>query len=349
MDEVPTALRDPSERPEPMIETSIIIPTYNRADCLVRAIRSCLTQRDVEAGYEIVVVDNNPDGSAATAVAAITVGSPVPIRYVAEPRPGISHARNTAIAAARGRYLAFLDDDQEAEPGWLAAHLSALRRYDADIVFGPFHPRFEISDAAVPPYARGKYTRDENMPTGSPMPARSPLLGSPGISNTLIARERCLDDAEPFRPALGFAGGEDTLLFRQLLRRGCKMVWCAEARVRETIPAERLTTLYLLRRAFNNGQISASTWGALDPPARGRMLLVMAAGIVQAALFALPAMVLRLCNHPRWLPFAAQVAGGLGKIFCHPRALLPIYRTPPAHPHEDRPGTSTATPRGTGG
>src|SRR5258708_686970 len=159
MDEVPTALPDPSGRPELMIETSIIIPTYNRPDRLVRAIRSCLGQRGVETGYEIVVVDNNPDGAAADAVVAIAAGSPVPIRYVAEPRPGISHARNTAIAAARGRCLAFLDDDQEAEPGWLAAHLSALRRYDAEVVFGPFHPRFEVPDEAGVPLRRGTRNR----------------------------------------------------------------------------------------------------------------------------------------------------------------------------------------------
>ena len=48
-------------------------------------------------------------------------------------------------------------------------------------------------------------------------------------------------------------------------------------------------------------------------------------------------------------PFAAQVAGGLGKIFCHPKALLPIYRAPPAAVHEDRPRASAATPGGTAG
>src|SRR5947209_4187386 len=249
-----------------MIDTSIIIPTYNRPDCVERAIRSCLDQQGVEGGYEIVVVDNNPDGAAAATVSALAAASAAPVRYVAEPRPGISHARNTAIAAARGRYLAFLDDDQEAGAGWLAALHAARRRFAADVVFGPFHPHFEAPDAMVTAYARGKYTRDENLPTGAAMPAQSPLFGSPGISNTLIDRERCLTEAEPFKPALGFAGGEDTLLFRELLRRRRTMVWCAEAVVSETIPAGRLETGYLLRRAFNNGQISASTWGALDPP-----------------------------------------------------------------------------------
>src|SRR5437588_216282 len=158
-----------------MIETSVIIPTYNRPDRLVRAVRSALAQRDFAGTYEIVVVDNNSDGAAAPSIAALAAESPVPIRYVSEPRPGISHARNTAIAAARGEFLAFLDDDQEAEPGWLAALLAAQRRFDADVVFGPFHPVFDVADAAVPPHARAKYTRDENLPTGATMPARSPL------------------------------------------------------------------------------------------------------------------------------------------------------------------------------
>ena len=93
-------------------------------------------------------------------------------------------------------------------------------------------------------------------------------------------------------------------------------------------------------------QISASTWGALEPPARSRMLLVMAAGAVQAALFALPALSLRLANDPRWLPFAAQVAGGLGKVFCHPKALLPIYRAPPPRADDARAPAPATAPGG---
>jgi glycosyltransferase involved in cell wall biosynthesis len=326
-----------------MIEISIVIPTYRRPDCLPRAIRSCLAQQGVDAPCEIIVVDNNPDSSAKAAVAAIAAGGPVPIRYIAEPRPGISHARNTAIAAASGRYLAFLDDDQEAEPGWLAAHLAAIRRFDADVVFGPFQPRFPVPAEEVSPLAHAKFTRDEKMPTGSRMPARSPILGLPGISNTMIDRSRCIAGPEPFDPDFGFAGGEDTLFFRELMRRGRKMIWCSEALVSETIPADRLAVRYLLRRCFKNGQVSALTWGAMKPPARGMMGLVMFAGLVQMALFAVPAAACRACGHPRWLSFAAQVASGLGKMFCHPRMLLPIYRALP--PSDGVPGSLRPAPR----
>src|SRR5579864_5940100 len=99
-----------------MIEVSIVIPTYLRPDMITRAVNTCLAQEAVDVPFEIVVVDNDPAGSAQPTIAALAENSAVPIRYVAETRPGISHARNTGVASAAGRYIAFLDDDEEAEP-----------------------------------------------------------------------------------------------------------------------------------------------------------------------------------------------------------------------------------------
>jgi len=307
-----------------MVVASIIIPTYRRTDLLALAVESCLAQDFAEA-FDIIVVDNNPDGSARDAVTALQASSRVPVRYIPETRAGISHARNTGVAAAQGRYLAFLDDDQRAAPGWLSGHIAALRGFAAGVSFGPTFPDFP-EGAELSSVVLWRYTRDEKIPTGSAMPNRSPLLGSPGMGNSVMDRELCRLETPVFDLRYGFAGGEDTLLFRQLLQDGCRMVWCAEGCVRETIPASRLTERYLLRRAYNGGQVSASTWGALHPPARGKMATVMAAGVVQAGLFVLPALICRLTRHPRWLACAVQVAGGLGKIFCNPNTLMPLYR-----------------------
>jgi len=91
-----------------MVEISVLIPTYLRPDMLRRSVDSVLAQQRVEAPFEIVVVDNDPNESARPTVAEMAAGAAVPIRYVAEPRPGISHARNTAVASAAGRYIAWL-------------------------------------------------------------------------------------------------------------------------------------------------------------------------------------------------------------------------------------------------
>lgn len=303
-----------------MIETSILIPTYNRPDLLARAVASCLAQEGVDTPYEIVVVDNNPDGSARAAVAAMAARSPVPIRYVGEPRPGISHARNTGVAAAAGRYVAFLDDDEEAGPGWLAAHLGAIGRFGADVVVGPVYPYFPPGTPPIDPYPRNKFTRDLRLPTGSAIPRVS------GIGNTLLNRERCFTDPEPFDPRLGLTGGEDTLFMRQLLRRGRRIAWCAEAVVREAVPADRLMPRFLLRRAFQRGQATTFACAAVTPPYRAKALRMMAAGVAQVVVFGVPALALGLVNDARWLPLMDRAMLGLGKLLWHPSLQRRFYR-----------------------
>ena len=78
-----------------MIDVSIIIPTYRRPELLAATLASCLAQRGIEGErVEIVVVDNDPAQSARGTVdlAAARSGAAALLRYVAEPRPGISHS-----------------------------------------------------------------------------------------------------------------------------------------------------------------------------------------------------------------------------------------------------------------
>jgi glycosyltransferase involved in cell wall biosynthesis len=100
---------------------SIIIPVYNQAHYLPCAIRSVLAQTFTH--WETIIVD---DGSTdnTQAVAARYVNSN--IHYLYQVNQGLSAARNAGICAARGDYLAFLDSDDELEPGFLHFCLAAL-------------------------------------------------------------------------------------------------------------------------------------------------------------------------------------------------------------------------------
>lgn len=299
---------------------SIVIPTYRRPAMLQRAIRSCRSQQGVEAPFEIVVVDNDAAGSARDTVAAIAAQSAVPLRYVAEPRPGISQARNAGVANASGRYLAFLDDDEEAVPTWLASFHKALVAADADAVVGPVRPRFPAG-AAVDTYRHKVYTRDAAVATGTRLRRWS------GIGNTLLDKERCFGTAaEPFDPRLGLTGGEDSLFFRQLLRRGGKLVWCAEAVAWESVEADKLMPRYLLRRAFRGAQTTTYVCTAVRPPEVGRAAYFMMAGAVQVLLYAPAALALRALPGERWLPFAGKAWGALGKVLWHPKLQPRLYR-----------------------
>jgi len=301
------------------IETSVVIPSYRRPDGLERAIVSVLAQQGLDAPYEIVVVDNDAEGSAARVAQAFAARSPIPIRYVLEARPGISHARNTGVANAAGRYLAFLDDDEEAAPGWLASLIETIRRYGADAAVGPTFPRFPSANDNVDAYRRGVYTRDAMMPTGTP-------LSLWRIGNSLFDKERCFIDAQPFMPWLGLTGGEDTVFLRQLTRRGCKMVWCGEALTWETVPADRLEPNYLLRRAFRGAQTTTFVCTVVRPRELRRAAWLMTAGAVQVVLCGPAALALKAVNHTSWLPVMAKAAGGLGKLLWHPGWHLRMYR-----------------------
>jgi glycosyltransferase involved in cell wall biosynthesis len=299
---------------------SIVIPTYRRPEMLRRAVDSCRAQQGVEASFEIVVVDNDIAGSACDLVQAMAAESRVPVRYVAETRPGISHARNTGVTSAAGRYIAFLDDDEEATPDWLAAFLAAIAHSGADAVVGPVRPRFPAG-STVDAYRRKVYTRDAGVATGTR------LAGWTGIGNTLLDKERCFGAAtEPFDPRLGLTGGEDTLFFRQLLRRGGQVVWCAEAVVWETIPDEKLATPYLLRRAFRGAQTTTFVCTAVRPPELGRAAFWMAVGAAQVVLYTPLALARRALRQERWLFSAEKALGGLGKVFWHPKLQLRLYR-----------------------
>jgi succinoglycan biosynthesis protein ExoM len=305
------------DRSNPAVtEISIIIPTYLRPDWVTRAVTSCLAQQGVEVAFEILVIDNDPAGSARPVVEAMAQNSAVPIRYIAESRPGISHARNTGIANAAGRYIAWLDDDEEAEPGWLAAFIATMHSSAADVVVGPCYPRLPEANA----YPRRIYTRDAKVPTGTRLYNWSKLNG-------LFDKQRCFGGtAESFDAWLGLAGGGDTLFFRQLIRSGCKIIWCAEAAIWETIPPERLLPRYVLRRRFHHGQITTLVRMAVKPAQPVHAAFWMAVGCAQLVLYAPAAAVLWAINNERWLAMMGQAVGGLGKVLWHPKIHLRLYR-----------------------
>lgn len=101
---------------------SVIIPTYNRAHLVVRAIRSVLAQSFDD--WECVIVD---DASTDNTRAVVLEFSDPRIRYVRhEVNRGGGAARNTGIAESTGRYVTFLDADDEYLPTKLAKQLRVL-------------------------------------------------------------------------------------------------------------------------------------------------------------------------------------------------------------------------------
>jgi glycosyltransferase involved in cell wall biosynthesis len=126
------ATRALSDRPR----VSVIVPTRNRR-ALLRDLLDALAKQSIDDFEVIVVDDGSTDGSAEEVGATAEAGTPV--RLVQGHGAGAVAARLAGVAAARGEYLAFTDDDCVPQPDWLRAGVSALEA-GADVVQGVTRP-----------------------------------------------------------------------------------------------------------------------------------------------------------------------------------------------------------------
>lgn len=290
-----------------MGDVAIIVPTLRRPESLKRALRSLFAQTGVaDRVSEIVVVDNDPAGSAKTGVEALRSSSPWPLVYVHAPRPGVATARNTGLAATDAPLIAFLDDDEAASPGWLAALLNGQVDTGADAVFGPISGRAPEARAWLKPYLERFFGREG--------PARTGLIEEPyGCGNSLMVRAVALPGDAPFNVDADQAGGEDDALFAALAARGGRFGWAADALVEEFAPAHRATLNYALARAFAYGQGPSQTAAAAhDWPAVLRWMVI---GAGQTVVWGSGAAALTLVGSPRRAEFYDRTARGIGKLF----------------------------------
>jgi glucosyl-dolichyl phosphate glucuronosyltransferase len=102
------------------MDISVILCTYNRCDRLANALESVARSKLPEAvEWEVLVVDNNSSDQTREIATQFCSVHPDRFRYLFEPQSGKSHALNAGIRDARGKTLAFMDDDVTVDPDWL--------------------------------------------------------------------------------------------------------------------------------------------------------------------------------------------------------------------------------------
>jgi len=231
---------------------TIAICTYRRPVFLGELLTCLLAPTRLD--HEVLVIDNDPEASAratfadhtnATAVAHITSAASR-WRYLVEPEPGVSSARNRAVAEATSDTLLFLDDDQVVGQGFVDALWRAWlgRPNGVDGLRLDVRSRFE---ADVPVEARAffpsMYTRDYDTIDRA-------LFGTGGL---IVSRALLASESPTFLPQLSLVGGEDTELFIRLHRRGAMFAHLASVHLEERITRERANLGWLLRRQFRAG------------------------------------------------------------------------------------------------
>lgn len=256
---------------------SVVVCTRNRARFLERAIDSVVAQEYPKDRYELIVVDNDSSDGTRALVERYLISAPVSVSYNIERRLGVSFARNLGVERARHEYVAFLDDDAVAAPGWLAAFDVAIREYGARVAGGRVDP--VIEPGVEPPTwwtdrdIRCLFGLDHAhlCPGERVVAIRWPLWLGGGNS---VYSKRLLRDHGGFRTHFGPTGrrrraAEDIDLNVRLERAGVPIYYAREALITHRITAERLTRRYVWRRTYwagiTNAAAAAVLGGRADP------------------------------------------------------------------------------------
>jgi len=249
---ISTIARSPGLQAE-SIELVVTVPTFKRPRQVLATLASLQAQRTTRR-FAVIVIENEAEAREGAAAAAplFESGGVEGLVIVAHERGNCS-AYNAGWEMALAIFPAFshiavVDDDEVADPNWLERLCAAADAYRADIVGGPQIPIFPESGD------RGRSTH----PVFAPAYVRSgpvPALYSSG--NLLISRQVLTAMGSPFLDlAFNFMGGGDSDFLSRAAQKGFRLAWCAEAPVRETVPARRLEADWIRSRSLRNGVIS---------------------------------------------------------------------------------------------
>jgi succinoglycan biosynthesis protein ExoM len=247
------------------IRVAVCICTFRRQKLLRELLcgMAQLTFRKVPVPrLEIIVVDT-PDDSGSAQEICETACLPWPIKYVVEPRRGLTYARNRAIAEAGSvNFLAFIDDDEVPSAQWLDEHLWAQAEFAADVVSGPALPKY-ASEVANWVKGGGFFDRQVRA-TGTPRRACP--------TNNVLVGTHVFKRVPKFDDTFALSGAEDIDFFLRVSKAGHRIVWSQEAVVFESVSATRGTVGWIIRREYQTGNGCIFAEAALDNRLRSWML-----------------------------------------------------------------------------
>jgi succinoglycan biosynthesis protein ExoM len=287
-------------------ELAICIATFRGGDGLRRLLESLLKQDTAPISWAVILVDNDPEGSARSTFESYSQRG-MPICYVVEPDPGIPAARNRSIAVARElgvRYVAFIDDDETTSARWISALVEAAEQTGADAVSGPVEPIFPLT---VPSWARnhGLYDR--------PISHDHAELDYASTANSLLRLSAIAGIEEPFPSSFRFTGGSDTWLYQGIRKRGGRIVFSRHALVCESITERRISTSWIIARKYRQGITLARCDRAFYGwSGRTATRFVRGCGLIAIGTLRLPFSA--IVPGREWRVDAALIARGVGSI-----------------------------------
>lgn len=238
------------------MELSIIISTYNNAVSLIRTLNSVAKQDADKAIWECVVVNNNSTDNTAEMVAAFAKEhSDINIKLVDEAQQGLSYARNRGIAEAEGQFLAFIDDDETINEGFVSAYLDLFHNHGAFAGAGALKVRYDSARPKWMSYYTEKMIANPLdlgdtiititrtvTPTGGNMAFNREVFNIYGNFDTSLGRK-----------GQALLGGEENELFDRIRDLGERIIYTPYAIAYHHIADKKLTAEYFDKLSYGIG------------------------------------------------------------------------------------------------
>ncbi|MCP5461993.1 MAG: glycosyltransferase family 2 protein [bacterium] len=247
---------------KPHLKLSVVVCTYNRDCMLAHCLRSLTNQTVDPKQFEVIVVDNNSTDKTRYVILGYEEHFPY-IRSIKEPKQGLSNARNAGWRAAKGTYVAYLDDDAQAVPAWCERIIAAFETASPQpvAVGGVIHPWYE--DYPPPWFSDDLEIRSWGDSAG--------FLNSPdaryGFSGSNMAfRREVLETFGGFSDSFGMDGrtirmSEEVELFCRIYRSEPYFWYDPSIKVLHFAPFEHMTCRYRFKRGFQCGKARAQIDG----------------------------------------------------------------------------------------
>lgn len=257
-----------THRAESAIFISVVICSHRRADRLDAMLTSLELQSYSGADVEVVLVENDTESAPAVQAVFEQHRANLNLRHVLEATIGLSHARNTALRVAKGCYVAYLDDDAEADCDWLAALVQECRTMQPHFCGGPIYPLYR---GAKPEWFLDRYATAYTYGESPRWLCKGESFGG---GNLAVDRRLCLQ-LGGFRTDLGMTGktvayGEDTEMLMRAWNSNSELRvrYAPQVSIRHEVRAEKMSLLWRVRSAWAGGR----SWTLFYPVSRREAL-----------------------------------------------------------------------------
>jgi GT2 family glycosyltransferase len=231
---------------EPLL--CVVVCTHDRPDDLTRCLHA-LTQLDDDV--DVVVVDSGSRVACAGLVRDLLPTA----RYVYEPLPGLSRARNRSLRETESEFVAFVDDDAAPAPDWAARLIQGFADPRVVCVGGTCAPEFA---AERPPWLSDKLLQYAGITRFGPKARIAAGTSEYPFGANVAFRRAALLEAGGFSLELGRVGssllsGEEAEVIDRLRAAGSTIWLQPDAVVAHTVSAERCRGSYYWRRMWWQG------------------------------------------------------------------------------------------------